>query len=58
LTTSASTTARWSAGEVAQLYQLGAAKVNHSNTANVSINSGLVGYWTMDGQTISGTSPR
>lgn len=36
-----------SAPEVAQLYDLGATNVAHSNTT--ALSSGLVGYWTMDG---------
>jgi len=43
-----------SAGEVAQLYQQGAAKVNKSPTS--LLTSGLVGYWTFDGATTTWSS--
>ena len=43
-----------SAGEVAQLYQQGAAKVNKSPTS--LLPSGLVGYWTFDGATTTWSS--
>jgi Concanavalin A-like lectin/glucanases superfamily len=37
-----------SAMEVKQLYNLGAAKIGHSN--DVALSIGLVGYWTFDGK--------
>jgi hypothetical protein len=40
-----------SAGEVKQLYALGSANVAHSNT--VTLSTGLVGYWPLDGNTTS-----
>jgi Concanavalin A-like lectin/glucanases superfamily len=43
-----------SAQEVQQLYALGTANIGHSNT--VSLSSGLVGYWPLDGSTISWTT--
>ena len=43
-----------SAGEVAQLYKLGAAKVNKSPTS--LLTDGLVGYWTFDGATTTWSS--
>jgi hypothetical protein len=45
-----------SAQEVGQLYAQGSATIAHSNT--VPLSSGLVGYWTFDGGTISGTTAR
>ncbi|HVZ75730.1 MAG TPA: LamG-like jellyroll fold domain-containing protein [Candidatus Paceibacterota bacterium] len=45
-----------SASEVSQLYRLGQTNIAHSPgpTTNAgNINSGLVGYWTMDGSTIN-----
>lgn len=39
-----------SATEVAALYATGAVNPDHSNTSSgISLNSGLVGYWTFDG---------
>jgi hypothetical protein len=43
-----------SAQEVAQLYKLGGANVAHSNT--VTLQSGLVGYWTFDGKQTNSTT--
>jgi hypothetical protein len=43
-----------SASEVVQLYGQGSAIPSSSNTNN--INSGLVGYWTMDGSSINWTT--
>src|SRR3989338_8040792 len=43
-----------SAGEVGQLYQQGAAKVNKSPTS--LLTNGLVGYWTFDGATTTWSS--
>ena len=43
-----------SSQEVQQLYALGQANVAHSNTtAQIGINSGLVGYWTFDGPSMN-----
>lgn len=38
---------RLSASEISQLYKVGAANVDHSNT--VTLSAGLAGYWTFDG---------
>ena len=43
-----------SAGEVQQLYHLGAANVGHSNT--VALSSGLVDYWPLDGAVTNWTA--
>ena len=45
-----------SATEVQQLYQEGLAKINAPASYINSLNSGLVGYWTMDNQDTSWTS--
>jgi hypothetical protein len=49
-----------SASEVQQLYNLGAGTHVNTSSANLqqssSLANGLVGYWTFDGPTISGTT--
>jgi hypothetical protein len=40
-----------SANEVKQLYALGSANIAHSNT--VTLSTGLVGYWPLDGEDIN-----
>ena len=41
-----------SASEVKKLYNLGADKINKSTLANPDLTTGLVGYWTFDGNSM------